>query len=79
METSTNLKRLTLHTDCRLILNCSLPEIIEETLMRNEIANSANRFQWKKDHPLRPTTLKAGENDYAVHVESRRSHFSSKD
>ncbi len=61
---SSQLYRLQQQSDCRILLDRSLPEIIRITCGRHDLTTPSLFCRWSRNYPVRPTTLQAGESDF---------------
>ena len=64
IEVSSHLYRLQQATDTRLLLDHSLPEIIQLLCRRHGLDDNALFCDFSQSYPARPTTLQAGESDF---------------
>ncbi len=64
ISVSSNLYRLTLGGDTRLLLNMSLPDIVQSLCGRHGLDNHHLVCDWRQNYPLRTMTLQAGESDF---------------
>ncbi len=64
LEVSSHLYRLQQVSDTRLLLDHSLPEIIQRLCNRHGLDDNALFCDWGQSYPARPTTLQAGESDF---------------
>ncbi len=64
LEVSSHLYRLQQATDTRLLLDHSLPEIIQLLCRRHGLDDNALFCDFSHSYPARPTTLQAGESDF---------------
>ena len=61
---NSHLTRLQQVNDTRLLLNQSLPDIIQLLCSRHGLGENALFCDWGRSYPARPTTLQAGESDF---------------